>query len=30
MCVPMGMVYTFGDLNPEIIFDTICSIVENK
>lgn len=30
MCVPMGMVYTFGDLKPEIIFDTICSIVENK
>lgn len=30
MCVPMGRVYTFGDLKPEIIFDTICSIVENK
>lgn len=26
---PMGMIYTFGDLDPETIFRTICSIVDN-
>lgn len=29
MNVPMGMVYTFGDLNPETIFHKICSVVGN-
>lgn len=29
MCEPMGMIYTFGDMNPDAIFQRICSIVEN-
>lgn len=29
MCEPMGMIYTFGDLKSETIFQTICSIVDN-
>ena len=29
MCNPIGMSYTFGDINPEKIYQAICSIVEN-
>lgn len=29
MCEPIGMIYTFGGVNPEAIFQSICSIVEN-
>ena len=30
MCIPMGMVYTFGGMEPETIFQKICSIVGNE
>lgn len=29
MCEPMGMVYTFGEINPEAIFRNICFVVGN-